>query len=195
MTQQHLRRLSAGLCALALGLAVLFLSACDDDRPAVALASEAQAAPTTASTFVPSTAAPTTTSLAPVRDETWDMEFTIELAEPDAYSFGGFGNLLFHIDGEQVHVTGNVTIGDGTYNDLVFDGLLDGDQFTLLTTKFSVVPAYGDDVGTEEVTVELPPFTFTGDTTQATGNLLVITKPWAPTKTGTFTIILSKSTE
>lgn len=195
MTQQDLRRLSTGLPALALGLAVLLLSACDDGRTGVAFASGTQAAPTTATTSVPSTAAPTTTSLAPVRDENWNLEFTVDLVEPDAYSFGGFGDLLFHIDGEQLHVTGSVSIGDGACDGLTFEGMLDGDEFTLLTTEFTVEPAYGDDVGTESVTLELPPFAFKGGAAQATGDLVVVTRPWAPTKTGTFTILLSKSTE
>jgi hypothetical protein len=180
---------------LALGLAVLFLSACAESPPGVALAGEGQAASTTTSTSVLTTAAPTTTSLAQVRDEAWDLEFAVELAEPDAYSFGGLGGLLFRIDGEQVRVTGNVTIGDGSCDDLAFDGVLDGDQFALLTTKFTVDSAYGDDVGIEEVTLELPPLTFVGDTVQATGSLVIVTKPWAPTKSGTFTVILSRSGE
>ena len=195
MSQQHLHRLSVAFGVLVLGLAVLSFSACAEGRPGVALADEGQATPTTASTSAPTTAASTTSYLTPVRDEAWDMEFTVQLTEPDTYSFGGFGDLLLHFDGEQVHVTGNATIGDGAYDDLVFDGALDGRQFTLLTTKFTVVPAYGDDVGTEEVTLELPPFTLAGDMVEATGSLVVVTKPWAPTKMGTFTIILSKSTE
>ena len=123
------------------------------------------------------------------------MEFTVDLVEPDAYSFGGFGELLFRTDGDQVHVTAAATIGDATYAELAFDGVFDGGQFTLLTTEFTVEPAYGDDAGPEEVTLELPTFALTGDSVQATGGIVVVTKPWAPTKTGTFTINLSRVTK
>ena len=202
MTQQNQRRLSAALPALALALAAVLLSACGESQPGATSLSEAQAAPTTLSapaptTSVPSTAAPTTTAPAPavVRDETWDMEFTVDLAQPGAYSFGGFGDLLFHIDGDRVRVTGDATIGDGTYEELEFAGVLDGDRFTLLTTEFTVEAVYGDDAGTEDVTLELPPFALTGDTVQATGSIVIVTRPWAPTRSGTFTIILTRSVE
>jgi hypothetical protein len=42
--------------------------------------------------------------------------------------------------------------------------------------------------------LELPPLGFTGDSARATGKVVVVSTPWAPTKTGTFTIVLSRST-
>ncbi len=197
MTRRCLCRLSAGGAALALALAVLTLSACGENLPGATSTSETQTPPTTAGRSTPITAPTTTAPALPatVRDESWNLEFTIELAVPDTYSFGGFGNLLLHIDGDKVRATGVITIGDSTYSEFVFDGVLDGGLFTLLTTEFPVEPGYGDDVGTEGVTLVLPPFAFTGDTARATGGLVIVTKPWAPTKSGTFTIVLCRGTQ
>jgi hypothetical protein len=69
MTRQNLRRLFAGLPALALTLMVLFLSSCGDGQPGVASTSENQVIQSTSSTAVPST-------VVPARDESWDLQLT-----------------------------------------------------------------------------------------------------------------------
>lgn len=207
MAHDHLHRLSALLSAAALTLSVLFVSACGGSQPGVTHSSEAQAAQTTVSTSVPSTApttatpttaAPTTaapTTAAPARDENWDLQLTVDLTEPDAFSFVGTGHLLFRIDGDQARVTGVVEIGESAFGELVCDGVLEGDQFTVLTTEFSVKDLNGEDIDTLDVTLESPPFALKGDTVQTTGSIVLVNNAIGITESGTFTIILTKNTK
>lgn len=128
----------------------------------------------------------------PLKSETWETEVTFNITEPAVYSFLATGDVNLIENGGNVTITGSFTIGDLTYEDLEFQGEINGDMFTLITTNYQVQYEFNGTTYTEDVTLVVPPFLFTDQSASGSGDIEIVTNPGSSVESGTISIAANK---
>jgi len=128
----------------------------------------------------------------PPPGEAWEMEVTFNITEPATYSFNANCDIDVAQSGNNVTISGTYTIGDLSYDDLVFEGVLNGDQFTLSTNAYQVQYEFDGTTYTEDISMVVPPFTFAGGTASGGGDIDIVTNPGNSVESGTFSFTANK---
>jgi len=127
-----------------------------------------------------------------VIEQEWDLLLTFNIVDPAVYTFFGTGDIDIMIDGDDVTISGTFTIGNLSYDDLVFEGKLNGDQFTLLTDSYQVQFEFDGVLYTETITITVPNFTFGENNVTGGGDIHILKNPGAETESGTFTFVATE---
>lgn len=121
----------------------------------------------------------------------YTVQITYNVNDPEVYTYSGAGAATLQVEGNQVTITGTITVGQLSFS-AEFEGDLDGDQFTLITTNFQVQYDFEGVTYTEDITISFPAFTIAGGIITATGDFIAITNPGATTESGTVTIVATE---
>lgn len=124
--------------------------------------------------------------------EQWEVVITFVLNDTYNSTFQEFGDLEVEIDGEDVTITGTYTIGNLVYEDIVFYGKLEDDEFTLFTNTYTVQFVVDNITYTEQLTFKIEEFNYDDESATANGNITIFITPGDDTQTGTFTLVANK---
>ena len=125
-------------------------------------------------------------------EEKWEILITFYITDPDVYSFTETGDLDVVIEGKNVTITGVYTIGNLTYEDIVFYGTVEDDQFTLDTNTYQVQFEFDGITYTEVLTFTISEYTQTETGATGSGDIHVVKTPGNTTESGTFTFVATK---
>ena len=125
-------------------------------------------------------------------EEKWEILITFFITDPGVYSFTETGDLDVVIEGEDVTITGVYTIGNLTFEDIVFYGTVKNDQFTLNTNTYQVQFDFDGITYTEVLTFTISEYTQTESGATANGDIHVVKTPGNTTESGTFTFVATK---
>ena len=123
----------------------------------------------------------------------WDMVINVNLTEPPPPSpFDITGVVDVKIEGKQITFTGDFQVGSLIYEDIVFEGILNGNEVTITTALIEVTFESQGTTYSEAITWVLPPFTVNGNAATANGTIEAVKTPGLLTESGTFTFTVNK---
>lgn len=122
-----------------------------------------------------------------VQTQVWDMLIHINFTYPDTSPFDITGIVDVKLDGNNVTLTGDYTIGALTYEDIVFTGTKSGNKVTMTTTDCEVTFESQGTTYTENISWIMDPFTANLDNASGGGDITALRNPGAVTESGTFT--------
>ena len=122
----------------------------------------------------------------------YEVQITYNATYPDVCTYYGNGDATLYDYSDHATITGTITVGQSSF-DAEFEGVLNGDQFSLTTTNFQVQYESNDVIYTEDITIDFNDFTITGETVTATGDYVAVTNPGATTESGTVTFVATKT--
>ena len=117
----------------------------------------------------------------------WEMTINVNITDPDPSPFTITGDVDVTVDGENVTFKGDFINGNLTFEDIVFNGKLNGNVVTMTTSNVSVNYDFQGTTYTENITWTMDPFAVNVDNANGGGDLQAHKTPGDITESGTFT--------
>jgi hypothetical protein len=117
----------------------------------------------------------------------WQMEINVDITDPDPSPFDITGNVNIGINGSNITFTGTYTVGNLTFENVVFYGTLSGNKVTMTTNEYQVSFESQGTTYTENISWVMGPFTVSNDSASGNGTIAAVQNPGSNTESGTFT--------
>jgi len=117
----------------------------------------------------------------------WEMEINVDITDPDPSPFKITGDVDILIDGNEVTFTGSYVVGNLTFKNIVFTGVLNGNKVDMTTNEYQVGFDSQGIHYTEVITWDMATFTVSLDSASGNGIISAVKTPGNTIESGTFT--------
>jgi len=124
--------------------------------------------------------------------DTYDADIQINLTDPEPSAFEISGQVEVTVSGSDVTLKGAYQIGQLSYQDIIFRGILSGTLFTMTTDSCRVSYTFDNEEVIEDITWTLPPFNIVMGSGTGTGTIKVVKHPYETVESGTFSFTVNK---
>lgn len=122
----------------------------------------------------------------------WEIEIAVNITDPEPSPFTISGDVDITIDGDQVTFTGDYTIGNLSFENVIFEGMLTGTQVSMTTSEYQVTFESNGTTYTEDISWSLAPFNVLGNTATGAGTITATKNPGNTTESGTYTFTTTR---
>ena len=106
----------------------------------------------------------------------YEVQITYNATYPNVCTYYGNGDATLYDYGDHATISGTIAVGQRSF-EAEFQGVLNGDRFTVTTTSFQVQYEFNGVTYTEDITIDFSAFSISGGTVTATGDYTAVTNP------------------